>query len=114
MCSSDLNDSKSRSKALKIAVGVSGVDSAALGGNDKSQIEVTGEIDAVKLATLLRKNFGNAELVSVSAIGEKKEEKKEEKKDEMKEVMYLPSYPMAYRYVYPEAPSQYQDPCSIM
>ncbi|XP_050206633.1 disease resistance protein Pik-1-like [Mercurialis annua] len=72
-----MNSPKSRSKALKIAVGVSGVDSAALGGQDKSQIEVVGEgVDAVELTTQLRKNVGHAELVSVGAVPEKKEEPK--------------------------------------
>ncbi|KAF2284734.1 hypothetical protein GH714_029737 [Hevea brasiliensis] len=71
-----LNGTKSRSKALKIAVSVSGVESAALGAQDKSQIEVVGDIDAVKLTTQLRKNVGHAELVSVSAAGEKKEEER--------------------------------------
>ena len=92
------------------------MESAALGGKDKDQIEVTGEVDAVVLATLLRKNVGPAELVSVSAVGEKKEEKKEEKKDDKKEEFkyVYTSYPMPYRYVYHDAQSQYQDPCSIM
>lgn len=67
------------------------------------------------LATLLRKNMGHAELVSVSAVGEKKEEKKDDKKDDKKEeAMYVYSCPMPYRYVYHDASSQYQDPCSIM
>ncbi|KAL9371521.1 hypothetical protein Peur_036661 [Populus x canadensis] len=66
---------KSRSKALQIAVGLSGVESAGLGGQDKSQIEVVGDgVDAVQLTNLLRKKVGHAELASVEAVGEKKEE----------------------------------------
>ena len=107
---------KSRSKALQIAVGLSGeqnlsctqvleseyliepsmhtsfrwsicwrvyisfcdsvgVESAGLGGQDKSQIEVVGDgVDAVQLTNLLRKKVGYAELASVEAVGEKKEE----------------------------------------
>ncbi|KAA8526649.1 hypothetical protein F0562_008148 [Nyssa sinensis] len=82
-----MNGQKSRSKALRIAVGVSGVESAALQGQDKSQIEVTGDgVDAITLTTLIRKNVGYAELVSVSPVGEKKETEKKEnpKKEENK------------------------------
>ncbi|XVE78265.1 hypothetical protein DITRI_Ditri13aG0130700 [Diplodiscus trichospermus] len=73
---------KSRSKAMKIAVGFLGVESASLKGDDKSQIEVTGDgVDPVQLTRMLRKSVGFAELVSVAAVGgEKKEEKKEEVK----------------------------------
>ncbi|KAF5746195.1 hypothetical protein HS088_TW06G00362 [Tripterygium wilfordii] len=70
-----------RSKALQIAVGLQGVDQAALGGKEKDQIEVTGEgIDAVELTDLLRKKVGFANLVSVTPVEAKKEEKKEEPK----------------------------------
>ncbi|KAJ9560874.1 hypothetical protein OSB04_006034 [Centaurea solstitialis] len=66
-------DDKKTRKALKIAVGVSGVESAALIGSDKDQIKVTGEgIDSVELATLLRKGVGCTELVSVGPVEEKK------------------------------------------
>ena len=53
-----------------------GVESASLKGDDKSQIEVTGDgVDPVQLISLLRKSMRHAELVSVSAVGgEKKEE----------------------------------------
>ncbi|CAK7349165.1 unnamed protein product [Dovyalis caffra] len=69
-----LNGQKSRSKALKIAVGFS--------GQDKSQIEVVGDgVDVAKLTILLKKKMGYADLVSVSAVGgEKKEEKKKSQK----------------------------------
>ncbi|XP_020550730.1 heavy metal-associated isoprenylated plant protein 16-like, partial [Sesamum indicum] len=67
-----MNDEKSRSKALKISVCVSGVESAALTGGGKNQVEVVGEgIDAVELTRRLRKNVAYAELVSV---GEGKKE----------------------------------------
>ncbi|MGI4370275.1 hypothetical protein ACR2V4_27170 [Klebsiella pneumoniae] len=71
-----MNGHKSRSKALKIAVGIQGVESAALQGQDKDQIEVTGDgVDAVVLTTSLRKGVGPAELVSVSPVkeGDKKQ-----------------------------------------
>ncbi|XP_057460284.1 heavy metal-associated isoprenylated plant protein 47-like [Actinidia eriantha] len=72
-----MNGHKCRSKALKIAVGIQGVESAALQGQDKDQIVVTGDgVDAVVLTTSLRKGVGHAELVSVSPVkeGDKKED----------------------------------------
>ncbi|KAE8695275.1 subtilisin-like protease-like [Hibiscus syriacus] len=107
-----MNGDKSRSKALKIAVGLSGVESAALKGDDKSQIEVTGDgVDAVKLTSLLRKRVGHAELVSVAdASGDKKEEKDETKSEQPPN--YIPYYYQAvpsYGYVENYGPS-----CSIL
>ncbi|XP_059641496.1 heavy metal-associated isoprenylated plant protein 16-like [Cornus florida] len=109
-----LNGQKSRSKAMKIVVGISGVESAALQGADKNQIEVTGDgVDAVELTTALRKSksVGYAELVSVTAVGEKKPE---EKQNEVQPPLIwttsyqYPPYQMVYQY-----PNQ--DPnCSIM
>ncbi|KAB2003882.1 hypothetical protein ERO13_D11G154000v2 [Gossypium hirsutum] len=100
---------KSRSKALKIVVGLSGVESASLKGDDKSQIEVTGDgVDAVKLTSLLRKGVGYAELVSVSAA-----DKKDDKKDETK---LLP--PFYYYQCQPVPPygyvENYGPSCSIL
>ncbi|XP_023752170.1 disease resistance protein RGA5 [Lactuca sativa] len=67
---------KQTRKALKIAVGVPGVDSASFVGSDKDQIAVIGEgIDSVKLTTLLRKGVAHTELVSVGPAEEKKEDK---------------------------------------
>ncbi|PRQ52433.1 hypothetical protein RchiOBHm_Chr2g0155451 [Rosa chinensis] len=78
-----VHDERSRSKAMRTAVGVDGVDSASL-PLDKDQIEVTGnDVDVVLLTTLLRKNVKRAEVVSVSPVKEE-EEKKEEKKEEPK------------------------------
>ncbi|KAG5545855.1 hypothetical protein RHGRI_018121 [Rhododendron griersonianum] len=55
---------------MKIAVGV-----PALAGQDKNQLEVVGDgIDAVGLTTLLRKNVGYSELVSVGPVPQKKNE----------------------------------------
>ncbi|KAF5746196.1 hypothetical protein HS088_TW06G00363 [Tripterygium wilfordii] len=68
----------SRSKALQIAVGLPGVEQAALRGTEKDQIEVTGDmIDAVELTKLLRKKVGYANLISVTPVGAKKEDEKE-------------------------------------
>ncbi|KAI8552251.1 hypothetical protein RHMOL_Rhmol06G0252200 [Rhododendron molle] len=66
-----LNGKRSSCKAMQIAVGVPGVASAAFAGEDKNQIEVTGDgIDAVTLTMLLRRNVGFAELVSVAPVSE--------------------------------------------
>ncbi|KAK7854463.1 heavy metal-associated isoprenylated plant protein 46 [Quercus suber] len=98
-----------RKKAMRIAVGLSGVESATIKGQDKDQIEVKGRgIDTVKLATLLRKKVGHASIVSVA------EEKKEEKKDELK-IQYMvgpPCYGLPPYTCY-EIP-RYDTPCSIM
>ncbi|KAK4714565.1 hypothetical protein R3W88_020472 [Solanum pinnatisectum] len=63
------NDRKYRTKAFKIAVSQSGVESAAITGDGKNQLEVVGEVDAATLTSLLRKNLGQADLVSVGPAG---------------------------------------------
>ncbi|XVE78267.1 hypothetical protein DITRI_Ditri13aG0130900 [Diplodiscus trichospermus] len=69
-----MNGEKSRTKAMKIAVGLLGVESSSLKCDDKSQIEVTGDgVDPVQLTSKIRKSVGYAELVSVSAVGESEE-----------------------------------------
>ena len=90
-----------------------GVESAGLGGQDKSQIEVVGDgVDAVELVNLLRKKVGYAELASVTAVGEKKEDKKPES---AAQPVFWPMYgggmPLAETHlIHP-----FQDPsCSIM
>ncbi|XP_042974149.1 heavy metal-associated isoprenylated plant protein 16-like [Carya illinoinensis] len=66
----ELDGQKARSKALKIAVGLSGVVSASLKGEDRDQIEVKGDgIDTVKLVSLLRKNVGRADIIKVTEDG---------------------------------------------
>ncbi|CAI9294944.1 unnamed protein product [Lactuca saligna] len=68
-----MNNEKKIRKALKIAVSLSGVESASFVGSDKTQIAVTGEhVDSVELATLLRKGVGYTELLSVGPVEEKK------------------------------------------
>ncbi|PWA79867.1 hypothetical protein CTI12_AA202410 [Artemisia annua] len=77
-----MNNDKRFRKALKIVVGLCGVESASFVGSD--QIAVTGEgIDSVRLATLLRKGVGYTELVSVGDVEEKKPEDKETKPTEV-------------------------------
>ncbi|KAL0301352.1 UNVERIFIED_CONTAM: Disease resistance protein Pik-1 [Sesamum radiatum] len=77
---------KCRSKALKIVVGTTGVESAALTGEGKDQVEVVGDgIDSVKLTRRLRKKVARADLVSVA------EAMPAEKKDDAPPVMgFLP------------------------
>ncbi|KAL8144829.1 hypothetical protein AgCh_003152 [Apium graveolens] len=112
MCCPD----KSRVKAMKIAATTYGVQSVALKGDDKDQIEVIGEdIDTVELAKCLRKHVGHTDLVSVGPF---KEEKKDEKKDPVPIYYYGPySYPPCN---YVPAPCYYEEPycrdpsCSIM
>ncbi|KAK9284877.1 hypothetical protein L1049_024057 [Liquidambar formosana] len=109
-----MNGDKSRSKALKIAVGVSGVISAALQGQDKDQIEVTGDgVDAVVLTRLLRKSVGFAELVSVNPVDEKKDST-EKTPEAIVQNMVWPSYVSPYQ-VYQVPNYSYAEPsCSIM
>ncbi|KAH7861710.1 hypothetical protein Vadar_029750 [Vaccinium darrowii] len=102
-----MNGQKSRTKALKIAVGVHGVESAALAGQDKNQIEVIGDgIDSVALTTLLRKNVGFSELVSVGPVPEKKDGGSDQKKDVAMVQIPLTEYynynysPYAHPYAY--------------
>ncbi|XP_048328624.2 uncharacterized protein LOC125418245 [Ziziphus jujuba] len=112
-----LNDQKSRTKAIKTAVGVDGVIQAAL-QQEENQIEVTGDdLDVVLLTTLLRKSLKYAEVVSVSPV----EDKKEENKDDPPQLVWTPyaggvpvnviydPYQYQYQYQYQQDPS-----CSIM
>ncbi|XP_044503667.1 heavy metal-associated isoprenylated plant protein 16-like [Mangifera indica] len=116
-----LNGQKSRSKAMKIAVGVSGVESAALKGDDKTQIEITGDgMDAVALTNLLRKKVGHAELVSVAPAGggdNKEESKPTETGPTIQSLEVLPYPGGVHYYVFaadrPYDP-YYNNSCSIM
>ncbi|XP_065626374.1 heavy metal-associated isoprenylated plant protein 47-like [Quercus suber] len=75
---------EARKKAMKIALGISGVESACFKGQDKDQIEVKGEgIDTAKLAMLLRKKVGYASIVSVA------EDKEETEKEEETKIQYM-------------------------
>ncbi|XP_045823655.1 heavy metal-associated isoprenylated plant protein 2-like [Trifolium pratense] len=114
-----MNTTKARSNAMKIAVGMLGVESAAIGGNNNDQIEVVGDMDPVILTNLLRKRFCRAELLSVGPV-EKKEIKKEEKKEDKKEEKVVPcSCPPYYAYPAPipmcvAYPCEEPSPCSIL
>ncbi|KAL8097922.1 hypothetical protein AgCh_030877 [Apium graveolens] len=98
---------------MKIAATAFGVQSVALSGDGKDQIEVTGEgIDTVELAKLLRKKIGSADLLSVGPA------KAEEKKNEGSVVplvwgsqpyYYHNSYPLVYAHDHYDSPS-----CTLM
>ncbi|KAI8557942.1 hypothetical protein RHMOL_Rhmol04G0050100 [Rhododendron molle] len=110
---SSMNGQKSRSKALKIVVGISGVESATLKGQEMDQIEVTGnDIDAVAITRSLRKKVGFAELVAVAPVEEKKADPKPD--DKVKEPIIIP--PLAWPPYYVEEIKYNDDPacCSIM
>ncbi|KAJ6401510.1 hypothetical protein OIU84_016837 [Salix udensis] len=82
-----------------------GVESAGLGGQDKSQIEVVGDgVDAVELVNLLRKKVGYAELASVAAVAEKKEAN-----ESVAQPVVWPMYGggMPQTYIYPIHPTNY-------
>ncbi|CAN4104404.1 unnamed protein product [Withania somnifera] len=93
------NDQKCRTKAFKIAVSQYGVESAAIKGDDKNQLEVVGEVDAAALTSLLRKNLGQADLVSVGPAGGG--EKKDDKASSGKKPAVVQSQPTLYCYDYP-------------
>ncbi|KAF8007431.1 hypothetical protein BT93_K1440 [Corymbia citriodora subsp. variegata] len=63
----------SRSKALRVASGFQGVQSVKYLGDDKDQIEVTGEFDSVDLTTLLRKKVGFAQIITVGDADKSKD-----------------------------------------
>ncbi|KAF3968987.1 hypothetical protein ACB098_11G039400 [Castanea mollissima] len=112
-----LNNGKknARTKALQIAVGVQGVESVSLQGEDSSQIVVVGnDIDSVHLTSLLRKKVGSAELMSLSPIsyeGEKQLEPKHNGIQSMVWPAYQVSVPHYYTY---DVPDNYQGSCTIM
>ncbi|XAR68233.1 hypothetical protein NMG60_11003297 [Bertholletia excelsa] len=66
-----MNGPKCRSKALKIVAGFLGIISITLQGSEKHQIEVTGDIDVIKIAESLRK-VGAVKVVCVTPVEDKK------------------------------------------
>lgn len=98
--------------------------SASFKGDDKREIEVTGDgVDPVMLTCLLRKSLGHAELVSVTAVAVGEfDEHKEEKKPEVKPPEYVWTTPYNQPYYAHQVPSytyvqhQYEpnSNCSIM
>ncbi|XP_022877322.1 heavy metal-associated isoprenylated plant protein 16-like [Olea europaea var. sylvestris] len=95
-----MNDEKSRSKALRTVVAVSGVESVALVGAEKNQLEVVGDVDAVVLTNALRKKVAPAELFSVGEA-KKPEEKKAETPAPPSQVVWDWSYYPQNVYHYP-------------
>ncbi|KAM4080699.1 hypothetical protein ACJW30_11G037500 [Castanea mollissima] len=122
-----LNNGKknARSKAMQIAVGLQGVESVSLQGEDSSQIVVVGDnIDSVILASLLRKKVGFAELTSVSPVSTEGEKPKQETKPSESGIqsMVWPTYQAGVPYYYQPGAPYYayevagynQNSCTIM
>ncbi|XP_049414500.1 heavy metal-associated isoprenylated plant protein 39-like isoform X1 [Solanum stenotomum] len=116
------NDQKCRTKAFKIAVSQSGVESAAITGDGKNQLEVVGEVDAAALTSLLRKNLGHADLVSVGPAGGDKKPAAPTPAAATAAAAVVQSQPGSYYYAYPSyqypvyqvTDSYGQSNCSIM
>ena len=106
----EIEDERSKRRALKAVAGVEGVDSVSIDMKEK-KITVIGEADPVFLTAKLRK-FGYTDLLSV---GPAKEEKKDDKKPDEKKnekaatlptIVYLPSnYGYSYNVVSDENPN---------
>ncbi|XP_022774077.1 heavy metal-associated isoprenylated plant protein 12-like [Durio zibethinus] len=94
----DLHDNKCRQKAMKIASGLSGVDSVSL---DKDQnLTVTGDIDPVVVVRKLRK-LCHTEIVSVGPAKEPEKKKEEPKKEEPKKPEETKKDPPIEPLIYP-------------
>ncbi|RWR84860.1 heavy metal-associated isoprenylated plant protein 46 [Cinnamomum micranthum f. kanehirae] len=121
----DMHDAKSRSKAMKIVVGLPGVISATVEA-DKNQLTVVGDgVDSINLTTQLRKHMSSkierllctsmvsSQLVSVTPVDEKKKE--EEKKPEPIVAWPYHHYPtVAQPQCFYEPGYSRNDNCSIM
>lgn len=95
-----------------------GVESIALEGEDKNQIVVIGDsVDSVNLTCLLRKKFGSAELLSVSAVSEKKQKENMTEPGVLQPMVWSPYQAGVPQYYYStvvcEDKNNY-DTCSIM
>ncbi|XXG66941.1 hypothetical protein AAC387_Pa06g0398 [Persea americana] len=108
-------DAKSKSRALQTVVRVPGLSSVSVEGADKNLVVVIGEgIDSVGLTKSLRKKLGDAELVTVAPVEEKKPDDKEKKPDN-KEIPPWSYGPGRVIYVLEPFPHPCNpDPCSIL
>ncbi|KAJ4843410.1 hypothetical protein Tsubulata_030355, partial [Turnera subulata] len=129
-----MNGLKSRSRAMKIVVSLSGVESATLVGEDKTQIEVVGDgVDPVEITNLLRKRMagrtnclvrrdgtGYAELIKVEVVKNEEDQggkEEDQKKGSSSETMVRPLVwqhgfsSTTPQYIYVEPP---YSPCSIL
>ncbi|TKY61016.1 6-phosphofructokinase 2 [Spatholobus suberectus] len=82
-----LDCDKCRTKALKIAAQAQGVSSVSLEREERDQLVVTGEVDAVCLARELRKKFQCVTLLSVEEVKKKDKDENEDKKEKEKEIV---------------------------
>lgn len=97
---------------------VAGVESVALKGDDRDQLEIIGEgIDTVGLAKLLRKKVGGADLLSVGPAKEEKPKEPEAPSAKKNEAPTVPvpmwTYPMPHSYPVYEI-RESEPNCSIM
>ncbi|XP_016459098.2 uncharacterized protein LOC107782687 [Nicotiana tabacum] len=110
---------------INIALLLLSVESAAMRGDGKNQLEVVGDdIDAVTLTNLLRKNLRQAELVSVgpaSAAGGGNKDKAGSDTKPQASAAAMSQWQTPYYYTYPQYPVyqvrdsyDHQPGCSIM
>ncbi|KAF5201898.1 Heavy metal-associated isoprenylated plant protein [Thalictrum thalictroides] len=114
-----MNDTRSRRKAMEIAVSIPGVTSVELQGDEKNQIAIIGEgIDSTCLTIKIRKKVGYTEIVSITPIpAEKKPEEKkpdDEKKLTVQPIFHHPCQfetpPIFWKVIHDPNP----DPCTIL
>ncbi|XP_058081223.1 heavy metal-associated isoprenylated plant protein 47-like [Magnolia sinica] len=108
-----MNCEKCRKKALK-AASIQGVSKVEIGGKEQEQIVVEAEgVCPAKLARLLQKKLGHAEIMTVEEV-KPKQEKKEPKKDDppqwTQHYYQYPQYVAGYQTVYEPSPGV----CSLM
>ncbi|KAI4308428.1 hypothetical protein L6164_031505 [Bauhinia variegata] len=71
----EINSERCRTKALKTASEAKGVISVSL---EEDQLVVRGDVDSVRLTTVLRKKFKKATLITVEDLNENVEDAAEE------------------------------------
>ncbi|KAK5777952.1 Putative late blight resistance R1A-3 [Gossypium arboreum] len=96
----ELHNEKCKQKAMKIASGLSGVESVSIDKDHK--LTVTGDVDPVKAAQKLGK-LCHTEIVSVGPAKEPEKKKEEPKKEE-------PKKPDPYTMIYHPFTAQYYTP----
>ncbi|KAK6925876.1 Heavy metal-associated domain, HMA [Dillenia turbinata] len=116
----DVNDEKTKQKAMKAVSGLSGLQSLSVNLNDK-KLTATGDIDPVNIVSKLRKIL-HAEIESVEAVksdkkddGGKKDGEKD-KKDPIAEYLkiYQQTYQPPFAYTHYYARSAEEDPNSCV
>lgn len=94
-----------------------GVSSAALGGEDNSQIVVKGEnIDMIELVKKLKKKVGFSHILTVTLIDQDKkgEDEDEDDEDEEPPKVWPNFHPTIPPYYFYEVPGNRPDTCTIL